>query len=76
MERNAKKSGTMLDAFMMEEIVAKIPIATNAKTTWLKPRPMLLEGSNWVIGPSHFCIILRQIHNCFVNMVIDYFQLN
>ena len=54
MERNAKTSGTMLDAFMMEEIVAKIPIAANAKTTWLKPRPMLLEDSNWVFEPSHF----------------------
>ena len=41
---NATISGTMLDAFMMEEIVARILPAIQAKMILQKPRPMLLLG--------------------------------
>ena len=44
MAGNAKTNGTMLDAFMMEEIVARILPAIRAKMILQKPRPMLLLG--------------------------------
>ena len=41
MAGNAKTSGTMLDAFMMGEIVARILLAISAKMILPKLRPML-----------------------------------
>ena len=44
MAADAKTNGTMLDAFMMEEIVARIPLAIHAKMILPKLRPVLLLG--------------------------------
>ena len=44
MAADAKTNGIMLDAFMMEEIVARIPLAIRAKMILPKLRPVLLLG--------------------------------
>ena len=48
MVESAKINGTMLDASLMVEIVARTLQAASARMILLKPKPMLLLDSNFV----------------------------